>query len=115
MNDFDSNKREPEIANNKKSMKKNSIVSWIPFVLALLYTISPIDAVPDAIPAAGLGEDILLLIISALHGIQNTFFDENTAVYKIVKYIKWGIFIFGIIIILILVLLIMFVFKVSSN
>lgn len=109
---------EPEIVNNDdtdKNKSLNSILSWIPFILALIYTISPVDFIPDVIPVAGWGEDALFLIASALHGIQNTVLDKNTSIYKIVKYIKWAAFIFTIIFILILVLLIVLVFKVSSN
>ena len=109
---------EPEIVNNNEPNKNkslNSILSWVPFILALIYTISPVDFVPDVIPVAGWGEDAMFLIVSALHGIQNTVLDKDTSIYKIVKYIKWAAFIFSIILILILILLIVLVFKVSSN
>lgn len=109
---------EPEIVNNNEPNKNkslNSILSWVPFILALIYTISPVDFVPDVIPVAGWGEDVMFLIVSALHGIQNTVLDKDTSIYKIVKYIKWAAFIFSIILILILILLIVLVFKVSSN
>lgn len=109
---------EPEIVNNNEPNKNkslNSILSWVPFILALIYTISPVDFVPDVIPVAGWGEYVMFLIVSALHGIQNTVLDKNTSIYKIVKYIKWAAFIFSIILILILILLIVLVFKVSSN
>ena len=109
---------EPEIVNNNEPNKNKSlysILSWVPFILALIYTISPVDFVPYVIPVAGWGEDVMFLIVSALHGIQNTVLDKNTSIYKIVKYIKWAAFIFSIILILILILLIVLVFKVSSN
>ncbi|CRF32671.1 Conserved hypothetical membrane protein [Brachyspira suanatina] len=109
---------EPEIVNNDepdKNKSLNSILSWIPFVLALIYTVSPVDFIPDVIPIAGWGEDAMFLIVSALHGIQNTVLDKDTSIYKIIKYIKWASFILTVIFILILVLLIVLVFKVSSN
>ena len=109
---------EPEIVNNNEPNKNkslNSILSWVPFILALIYTISPVDFVPDVIPVAGWGEDVMFLIVSALHGIQNTVFDKNTSIYKIVKCIKLASFILTIVFIIILVLLIVLVFKVSSN
>ena len=108
----------PEIVNNDepdKNKSLNSILSWIPFILALIYTISPVDFIPDVIPVAGWGEDAMFLIVSALHGIQNTVLDKDTSIYKIIKYIKWVSLILTIIFILILVLLIVLVFKVSSN
>ncbi|AEM21807.1 hypothetical protein Bint_1186 [Brachyspira intermedia PWS/A] len=109
---------EPEIVNNDEPYKNkslNSILSWIPFILALIYTISPVDFIPDVIPIAGWGEDAMFLIVSALHGIQNTVLDKDTSIYKIIKYIKWVSLILTIIFILILVLLIVLVFKVSYN
>ena len=109
---------EPEIVNNNEPNQNkslNSILSWIPFILALIYTVSPVDFIPDVIPVAGWGEDAMFLIVSALHGIQNTVFDKNTSIYKIVKCIKLASFILTIVFIIILVLLIVLVFKVSSN
>ncbi|MEI0701132.1 YkvA family protein [Brachyspira intermedia] len=109
---------DPEIVNNdepNQNKSLNSILSWIPFILALIYTVSPVDFIPDVIPIAGWGEDAMFLIVSALHGIQNTVLDKNTSIYKIIKYIKWASLILTIIFILILVLLIVLVFKVSSN
>lgn len=104
-----------DVPNKNNNNSFNSIVNWIPFILALIYTVSPIDLIPDVIPVAGWGEDILFLIVSALHGVQNTFFEKNTHIYKIVKYIKWASFILCSVILLILILLIVLVFKVSSN
>ena len=109
---------DPEIVNNdehNQNKSLNSILSWIPFILALIYTVSPVDFIPDVIPIAGWGEDAMFLILSALHGIQNTVLDKDTSIYKIIKYIKWVSLILTIIFILILVLLIVLVFKVSSN
>lgn len=109
---------DPEIVNDNESNKNkslNSILSWVPFILALIYTVSPVDFIPDVIPAAGWGEDILFLVTAALHGIQNTALDKDTPIYKIIKYIKWASFILTIIFILIFILLIVLVFKVSSN
>ena len=109
---------EPEIVNNNEPNQNkslNSILSWIPFILALIYTVSPVDFIPDVIPVAGWGEDAMFLIVSALHGIQNTVLDKDTSIYKIVKYIKLASFILTIVFIIILVLLIVLVFKVSSN
>lgn len=34
----------------KQKEEKKKIVYWIPFILALIYVLSPIDIVPDRIP-----------------------------------------------------------------
>ncbi|WP_295157904.1 YkvA family protein [uncultured Brachyspira sp.] len=57
-NNNNNNKRESEIVNyasDKKQNTFNSVISWIPFVLALLYTVSPADFIFDIIPVLGLG------------------------------------------------------------
>lgn len=84
---------------------------WIPLILALLYTISPVDLVPDFIPIVGWFEDALLLIVGGLNGIQNGILDANSSLRTLIKFVKWGILIIGGIAILIVVLLVVLVFK----
>lgn len=87
------------------------IKPWIPLILALLYTISPVDLVPDFIPIVGWFEDALLLIVGGLNGIQNGILDANSSLRTLIKFVKWGILIIGGIAILIVVLLVVLVFK----
>ena len=91
------------------------IKPWIPLILALLYTISPVDLVPDFIPIVGWFEDALLLIVGGLNGIQNGILDANSSLRTLIKFVKWGILIIGGIAILIVVLLVVLVFKVATN
>ena len=91
------------------------IKPWIPLILALLYTISPIDLVPDFIPIVGWLEDALLLIVGGLNGIQNGILDANSSLRTLIKFVKWGILIIGGIAILIVVLLVVLVFKVATK
>ena len=91
------------------------IKPWIPLILALLYTISPVDLVPDFIPIVGWCEDALLLIVGGLNGIQNGILDANSSLRTLIKFVKWGILIIGGIAILIVVLLVVLVFKVATK
>ena len=91
------------------------IKPWIPLILALLYTISPVDLVPDFIPIVGWFEDALLLIVGGLNGIQNGILDANSSLRTLIKFVKWGILIIGGIAILIVVLLVVLVFKVTTK
>lgn len=91
------------------------IKPWIPLILALLYTISPVDLVPDFIPIVGWFEDALLLIVGGLNGIQNGILDANSSLRTLIKFVKWGILIIGGIAILIVVLLVVLVFKVATK
>ena len=87
------------------------IKPWIPLILALLYTISPVDLVPDFIPIVGWFEDALFVIVGGLNGIQNGILDANSSLRTLIKFVKWGILIIGGIAVLIVVLLVVLVFK----
>ena len=94
---------------------KSGITPWIPLILAIIYTVSPVDLVPDALPIVGWLEDALFLIVGGLNGIQNGVLDDNSSLKKIIKLLKWGLLIVGIIGILIIILLVALIFKMSAN
>ncbi|PTY40845.1 YkvA family protein [Brachyspira hampsonii] len=94
---------------------QSGIVPWIPLILAIIYTVSPVDFVPDVIPVVGWFEDALFLLVGGLNGIQNGVVEANSSIRKIIKFIKWGLLIVGVIGILIVVLLVVLVFKVATN
>ncbi len=48
-----------------ESARKRFIISVILLILAVLYSISPIDIIPDIIPIAGFLDDIPLLLSTA--------------------------------------------------
>ena len=98
-----------EYNDNKPASK--GIKPWIPLILALIYTVSPIDLVPDFIPIVGWFEDALLVIVGGLNGIQNGVLEANSSLRTLIKYLKWGLLIIGGIAILIVVLLVVLVFK----
>ena len=101
--------------NKENQPASQGIKPWIPLILALLYTISPVDLVPDFIPIVGWFEDALLLIVGGLNGIQNGILEANSSLRTLIKFVKWGILIIGGIAILIVVLLVVLVFKVVSK
>ena len=101
--------------NKENQPASQGIKPWIPLILALLYTISPVDLVPDFIPIVGWFEDALLLIVGGLNGIQNGILDANSSLRTLIKFVKWGILIIGRIAILIVVLLVVLVFKLATN
>lgn len=70
---------------------------------------------PDVIPVLGWFEDALFLLVGGLNGIQNGVVEANSSIRKIIKFIKWGLLIVGVIGILIVVLLVVLVFKVAAN
>ena len=96
---------------NENQPASQGIKPWIPLILALIYTVSPIDLVPDFIPIVGWLEDALLVIVGGLNGIQNGVLETNSSLRTLIKYLKWGLLIIGGIAILIVVLLVVLVFK----
>lgn len=105
-NNYDDNSNKPA---------QSGILPWIPLILALIYTVSPVDLVPDVIPIVGWVEDALLLIVGGLNGIQNGVLEANSSLRGIVKFLKWGLLIVGGIGIIIVVLLAVLVFKVATK
>lgn len=101
--------------NNSNKPAQSGILPWIPLILALIYTVSPVDLVPDVLPVLGWFEDALLLVVGGLNGIQNGVLEANSSLRGIVKFLKWGLLIVGVIGILIVVLLAILVFKVATN
>lgn len=97
--------------NKENQPASQGIKPWIPLILALIYTVSPIDLVPDFIPIVGWFEDALLVIVGGLNGIQNGVLEANSSLRTLIKYLKWGLLIIGGIAILIVVLLVVLVFK----
>ena len=100
---------------NENQPASQGIKPWIPLILALIYTVSPIDLIPDFIPIVGWFEDALLVIVGGLIGIQNGVLEANSSLRTLIKYLKWGLLIIGGIAILIVVLLVVLVFKVVSK
>ncbi len=100
---------------NENQPASQGIKPWIPLILALIYTVSPIDLVPDFIPIVGWLEDALLVIVGGLNGIQNGVLEANSSLRTLIKYLKWGLLIIGGIAILIVVLLVVLVFKVVTK
>ena len=105
-NNYDDNSNKPA---------QSGITPWIPLILALIYTVSPVDLVPDVIPIVGWFEDALFLIVGGLNGIQNGVLEANSSLRGIVKFLKWGLLIVGGIGVIIVVLLAVLVFKIATN
>lgn len=69
--------------------------------LSLLYTISPIDLVPDAIPVAGWVEDGVFMLGAILNLVQHYNSDSKKGLISILKILKWIAIAIGVLIILI--------------
>ena len=66
-----------EYNNNSNKPAQSGILPWIPLILAAIYTVSPVDLVPDVIPIVGWFEDALFLIVGGLNGALNSWRNRN--------------------------------------
>lgn len=58
-------------------------------MLAVAYDLSPVDAVPDAIPVLGWLDDVGFTVMAALNAYQQFAKDQTSMLVKLVKYVKW--------------------------
>ena len=84
--------KEPEVfdvkdMNGASPMQKGRAVFLM--IMSLLYTASPIDLAPDAIPVVGWLDDAGFLITATMNAIQQFSKDQNSSMVKILKYTKW--------------------------
>ena len=68
----------------KQKTENKKIAYWIPFILALIYILSPIDAIPDRIPIGKL-DDIFLLSITLFYAIKKSNFVQNQFLNMVIK------------------------------
>ena len=84
--------KEPEVLdvknlNGASPLQKGLAVFLM--IMSLLYTASPIDLAPDAIPVIGWLDDAGFLITATINAIQQFSKDQNSSMVKILKYTKW--------------------------
>ena len=112
MNNANSPKKIKDVNVERGNINTSSgIKAWIPLILAVIYAISPIDFVPDTIPIAGWFEDALFVVVAGLNGIEKSMLTNNKTLQHIIKFIKWGLLIFGIIVIVLLILIVVLIVK----
>lgn len=85
--------------------KKNGVMPWIWLVLALGYSLSPLDFMPDTFPILGWLDDLSLLSAATINLFQHYNEDTHKQFAKILKYLKWIFLLLAILLILIFGLL----------
>jgi uncharacterized membrane protein YkvA (DUF1232 family) len=94
---------------------KASLVPLVLFVLSIVYTLSPVDLVPDVIPVAGWFDDVFALAAAGLNLMQHHFGAQNRILEQILGVLKWGVIVVGVLIVLVLVLLGTAIYKLFSG
>lgn len=85
-------------------IKKTKPLDWILLILAIVYTLSPIDIISDVFPVAGWLDDFTALATTVLNIIQKGFIDTHTLISTIAKTLKWIILLLGVILVVIILL-----------
>jgi uncharacterized membrane protein YkvA (DUF1232 family) len=80
--------RETEILSREKSVSPHA-GAWVLIAVAVLYSIAPLDFIPDVITPYGWVDDILVVAISIINLVQSYLMPKNEALAKMVKRIKW--------------------------
>lgn len=78
---------------------------WIGAILSMLYVLSPFDLVPDAVPIAGLLEDVLIGMAGILNLIESYGGNFNGLLARTIKIAKWIILMAAVLIMLVGLLL----------
>ena len=82
------------MTNKTETLSREKSVSphagaWLWIAIAVLYSIAPLDFVPDVITPYGWVDDIIVVVISIINLIQSYLMPKNEALAKMVKRIKW--------------------------
>ncbi|ANN63458.1 YkvA family protein [Brachyspira hyodysenteriae] len=96
--------RKYEVYKRYQNKNKMKLRYWLPFITAVIYTLSPIDLIPDRIPIGKL-DDILLLVISFMYGIKKANFSYNPIINVIIRNIILSITITGFVMMIIIYIL----------
>ncbi|MBO7480625.1 MAG: DUF1232 domain-containing protein [Bacteroidales bacterium] len=99
-------RKEIDMSDDLEKRNVSHVGAWIWVVIGIIYAISPIDLLPDAIPVAGWVDDILITVTSGLNLIQSYLKETNEHLAKIVKGIKWVLIVLGILVIAVIALVV---------
>lgn len=85
--------------------KKKRFLPWMWLALALGYTFSPLDLIPDTFPILGWLDDVSLLSAAILNLFQSYHEDTHRQLALILKYLKWLFLLFAILLMLLFIML----------
>lgn len=82
------------MTNKTETLSRGKSVSphagaWVWIAIAVLYSIAPLDFIPDVIAPYGWVDDIIVVVISLINLIQSYLKPKNEALAKKIKRIKW--------------------------
>ena len=88
MNDMHQTKRDVNAGEDESPVVWKAL-SILLAMAAIIYDLSPIDAVPDAIPFFGWLDDVGFTLMAALNAYQHFSKDQTSIYVRLAKYVKW--------------------------
>jgi uncharacterized membrane protein YkvA (DUF1232 family) len=79
---------EAETLSKKKSVSPHA-GAWVLIAVAALYSIAPLDFIPDVISPYGWVDDIIIVVISLINLVQSYLKPKHEELAKVIKRIKW--------------------------
>ncbi len=85
--------RKPVSESGSKEQEGSPVIwkalSVIIAMLAIVYDLAPVDAVPDFVPLFGWLDDVGFTVMAALNAYQHFSKDQSATFVRLVKYVKW--------------------------
>lgn len=89
--------------------------AWATLILSILYTLAPLDLIPDTIPFAGWLDDLLVVVMGALHFFQRSAEQRNSGIASLLKIMKWILIALVVIAVLLMLLFGSFIISLFSK
>ena len=89
VNDLHQTKRDVKVEGQGESPVIWKALSVVIAMVAVIYDLSPIDVVPDAIPIFGWLDDVGFTLMAALNAYQHFSKDQSALHVRLAKYVKW--------------------------
>ncbi len=89
VNDLHQTKRDVKVEEQGESPVIWKALSVVIAMAAVIYDLSPIDVVPDAIPIFGWLDDVGFTLMAALNAYQLFSKDQSALHVRLAKYVKW--------------------------
>ncbi len=89
VNDLHQTKRDVKVEGQCESPVIWKALSVVIAMAAVIYDLSPIDVVPDAIPIFGWLDDVGFTLMAALNAYQHFSKDQSALHVRLAKYVKW--------------------------
>lgn len=104
----------PLPVSSRQTPEKSRLVPYLFLAFAVLYTLSPVDLIPD-VPVVGWFDDFLALAAAGLNVLQLELGMQNRILGQILAIVKWGVIALASVLVLLVGLLGVVIIKLFSS